>query len=129
MTSCRVRSCTVKHRVWLLVLVGMLVAARLASAASDVSLPGLAVHGGEEKFVEATGYQTDAEKEGNSAGIEIKNGDMVASTGKGCTWRDPSFAQRGDHPVVQVSWNDAQTFCAWLSKKSGKTVGLPTEAQ
>ena len=31
--------------------------------------------------------------------------------------------------MVQVTWNDAQVFCAWLSKKSGQTVGLPTEAQ
>ncbi len=28
-----------------------------------------------------------------------------------------------------MSWNDAKAFCAWLSKKSGKTVVLPTEAQ
>ncbi len=31
--------------------------------------------------------------------------------------------------MVQVSWNDAKAFCDWLSKKSGKTVALPTEAQ
>ncbi|MGD0139450.1 MAG: SUMF1/EgtB/PvdO family nonheme iron enzyme [Tepidisphaeraceae bacterium] len=31
--------------------------------------------------------------------------------------------------MVQVSWNDAEAFCAWLSKRSGKTVLLPTEAQ
>jgi len=41
----------------------------------------------------------------------------------------PSFKQTGDHPVVNVSWEDAQAFCQWLSKKSGKTVVLPTEAQ
>jgi len=28
-----------------------------------------------------------------------------------------------------VSWNDARAFCDWLSKKTGKTVVLPTEAQ
>jgi formylglycine-generating enzyme required for sulfatase activity len=34
-----------------------------------------------------------------------------------------------DHPVVNVSWNDAVAFCAWLSKKEGKTYRLPTEAE
>jgi len=43
--------------------------------------------------------------------------------------KEPNIKQTGDHPVVQVSWDDAQAFCQWLSKKTGKTVGLPTEAQ
>jgi len=32
-------------------------------------------------------------------------------------------------PVVRVSWQQAQEFCAWLSRKTGKTFALPTEAQ
>ena len=32
-------------------------------------------------------------------------------------------------PVCRVSWNSAMAFCDWLSKKAGKTVTLPTEAQ
>ena len=31
--------------------------------------------------------------------------------------------------MVEVTWNDAQAFCAWLSKKEGKTYELPTEAE
>ena len=42
---------------------------------------------------------------------------------------EPNFKQAGDHPVVMVSWDDAQAFCQWLSKKTGKKVVLPTEAQ
>jgi formylglycine-generating enzyme required for sulfatase activity/serine/threonine protein kinase len=34
-----------------------------------------------------------------------------------------------DHPVVHVSWDDAQAFCAWLSKKEGKTFRLPTDRE
>jgi formylglycine-generating enzyme required for sulfatase activity len=32
-------------------------------------------------------------------------------------------------PVVRVSWEQARSFCEWLSKKSGKHVRLPTEAE
>ena len=34
-----------------------------------------------------------------------------------------------DHPVVQVSWQEAQAFCGWLSKKCGQPVRLPSEAE
>lgn len=80
-------------------------------------------------FVKDSGYKTDAEKEGWSVGLEIKDGTLTLKKVDGCSWRNPSFDQKGDHPVVQVSWNDARAFCGWLSKKSGKTVVLPTEAQ
>jgi formylglycine-generating enzyme required for sulfatase activity len=80
-------------------------------------------------FVKDSGYQTDAEKDGWSIAYEIKNGNLDLKQVNGRSWRNPSFDQKGDHPVVQISWNDAQAFCKWLSKKSGKTVGLPTEAQ
>jgi formylglycine-generating enzyme required for sulfatase activity len=90
-------------------------------------------------FVKDSGYKTDAEKAGWSWSIELRDGRLLTGKGKnaglaprkveGASWRDPGFDQKGDHPVVQVSWNDAKAFCEWLSKKSGKTVALPTEAQ
>jgi formylglycine-generating enzyme required for sulfatase activity/predicted Ser/Thr protein kinase len=33
------------------------------------------------------------------------------------------------HPVVGIIWEDAQKFCAWLSKKEGKTYRLPTDRE
>lgn len=44
-------------------------------------------------------------------------------------WRNPSFTQSDDHPVVEVSWNDATAFLNWLSKKEGTQYRLPTEAE
>lgn len=34
-----------------------------------------------------------------------------------------------DLPVVRVNWQKAVAFCEWLSKKTGRTVRLPTEAE
>ncbi len=43
------------------------------------------------------------------------------------TWGHPS--QTNEHPVVNVSWNDAVAFCEWLSRKEGKRYRLPREAE
>ncbi len=96
------------------------------------------------KFVEATGYVTDAEKAGNpgaegapmlgftppraiGAVKTLEELDIVASTEY--TWKNPGFEQTDEHPVVGVSWRDAVAFCRWLSEKEGKTYRLPTEAE
>ena len=36
---------------------------------------------------------------------------------------------RGKRPVINVSWNGATAYCEWLSKKTGQTYRLPTEAE
>ena len=45
------------------------------------------------------------------------------------TWRQPELKQSDEYPVVQVNWNDAVAFCEWLSRKSGASCRLPTEAE
>ena len=45
------------------------------------------------------------------------------------SWKQPGFEQGDTHPVVNVSWNDAKAFCAWLSRKEGKKYRLPTDAE
>jgi toxoflavin biosynthesis protein ToxD len=34
-----------------------------------------------------------------------------------------------DHPVVDVSWHEAQAFCDWLREQTGRRYRLPTEAE
>lgn len=36
---------------------------------------------------------------------------------------------RGNRPVINISWNDAKEFVAWLSQKTGQTYRLPSEAE
>jgi formylglycine-generating enzyme required for sulfatase activity len=43
--------------------------------------------------------------------------------------RNPSRFKGASNPVEQASWNDAAAFCKLLSKKKGRPVALPTEAQ
>jgi formylglycine-generating enzyme required for sulfatase activity len=44
-------------------------------------------------------------------------------------WRRPGFSQTALHPVVCVSWRDAAAFAAWLSRQTGHTYRLPSEAE
>lgn len=92
------------------------------------------------RFVEHTGYVTDAEVLGWSfvfAGL-LPPGTVCLERGvnltpwwqgvPGASWRRPvgpasSYDDVLDHPVVHVSWNDAYAYAQWAGK------ALPTEAQ
>ena len=78
-------------------------------------------------FVEATGYRTDAEKNTNE-GCYLWDGkqDKLMS---GMSWRDPGYPQQDDHPVACVSLYDAMAYVAWLSRETGQSYRLPTEAE
>jgi len=80
------------------------------------------------EFVEAQGYQTEAERDGQGAcgwDESVRKFTRNASY----SWRNAGFPQDERHPVVNVSWNDAVAFCEWLSRKHNRTYRLPTEAE
>jgi formylglycine-generating enzyme required for sulfatase activity len=52
-----------------------------------------------------------------------------ARSPNGFSFHEPGFAQGDDHPVVCASWNDAQAYAAWISKKTGKRYRLLSEAE
>ncbi|MBL68693.1 MAG: hypothetical protein CMO74_09655 [Verrucomicrobiales bacterium] len=66
----------------------------------------------------------------------------TAKAGVDGSWKKPTalgidFAQKETHPVVNVSWEDANAFCAWLTRKeraagkikAGQQYRLPTDAE
>jgi formylglycine-generating enzyme required for sulfatase activity/tRNA A-37 threonylcarbamoyl transferase component Bud32 len=78
-------------------------------------------------FVQATGHRTEAEE---GRGAYLWNfATRVDEHDPNATWEAPGWPQSNEHPVVCVSWNDAQAFCGWLSTKEGREYRLPTEAE
>ncbi len=82
-------------------------------------------------FVEATGYVTDAEKNGGALGCFPAEKDYTDRFHKdpAITWRSPGFEQTERHPAVAVSWNDANAYCHWLTESIRQPCRLPTEAE
>lgn len=78
-----------------------------------------------KKFVEATGYKTEAEKEGGCY-YWI---DRIWEKDPAKNWRNPGFPQDKNQPVVCISWNDAMAYAKWLTKQTGRQYRLPTEAE
>ncbi|MCC7504526.1 MAG: SUMF1/EgtB/PvdO family nonheme iron enzyme [Saprospiraceae bacterium] len=81
-------------------------------------------------FTDATGYKTDAEKEGWSYRWNGKEWEKM----NGVNWRHDAQGNlrpqsEYDHPVIHVSWNDATAYCQWMAKKTSLPYRLPTEAE
>jgi formylglycine-generating enzyme required for sulfatase activity len=81
------------------------------------------------RFVDASGQLSEAERDGTGGwGYNRAKNDFEGRK-REYSWRNPGFKQADDHPVVNVTWNDAVAFCQWLSKKEGHQYRLPTEAE
>lgn len=81
------------------------------------------------RFVAATGYRTEAERDVGEQGCLVWSGSKWERTA-GRHWRSPGFEQGKDHPVVCVSWNDAQAYLRWLNEDvPGRGYRLLSEAE
>ena len=72
-------------------------------------------------FVASTGHKTEA-------GCYVHDGgewklDAMRN------WRSPGFGQTDRHPVVCVSWTDANVYADWLSRLTGRSYQLLSEAE
>lgn len=80
-------------------------------------------------FVQSSGYVPDSDRLGGASVYDETNGRMQMRAG--VDWQDDYAGQRAkaDDPVVNVSWNDANAYAQWLSKRTGQHYRLPTEAE
>jgi formylglycine-generating enzyme required for sulfatase activity len=57
---------------------------------------------------------------------EFAKENSFSQGGWGCVWREPEVPQNDNHPVVCVSFRDAQSYAEWLARKTHSDYRLPT---
>ena len=92
------------------------------SITREFALGQFAVTRGEfATFIRDTGYEPPS-------GCNVITGGFFDINWKR-SWQNPGFEQSNRHPVVCVSYEGTQRYVQWLSRKTGKSYRLPTEAE
>lgn len=89
------------------------------------------------RFLHESGYVPESEADGSGGygynpaydPARTPRGDAFEGRDPKYSWRNPGFAQEDDHPVVNVTWNDAVALARWLTETEGVPYRLPTEAE
>lgn len=89
------------------------------------------------QFIEASGYIPESVADGTGGYgynasynlAESDSRDAFEGRDQKYSWRNPGFIQGDNHPIVNVTWNDAVALAKWLSEKEGVKYRLPTEAE
>lgn len=90
-----------------------------------------------QRFLQASGARPESEADGTGGygyradydPATTVRGDAFEGRDPKYSWRNPGFAQGDDHPVVNVTYNDALALARWLSEKEHQRYRLPTEAE
>lgn len=80
-------------------------------------------------FVNDSHYRTDAEKDADKGCRAWSVDDNKWDWRAGSSWQSPGFEQTDQHPVVCISYNDAQAFVTWISKRLNLAFRLPSESE
>jgi formylglycine-generating enzyme required for sulfatase activity len=78
------------------------------------------------RFVDTIGYKTTVEEDGLGGRVDV-NGTIERKPE--WTWKHRDVTESDDHPVVQISLDDAKAFCRWLSSVDGREYYVPNEAE
>jgi sulfatase modifying factor 1 len=89
------------------------------------------------RFIEASGYVPESIADGTGGygynpaydPATSPRGDAFEGRDPRYSWRNPGFPQGDDHPVLNVTWNDAIALSDWLTRQEGRRYRLPTEAE
>ena len=90
-----------------------------------------------QRFLALSSHQPESEADGTGGyGYNAQydpatttRGDAFEGRDTRYSWRNSGFEQGSDHPVVNVTWNDAQALAQWLTRTEGHIYRLPTEAE
>ncbi len=90
-----------------------------------------------QRFIRASGYVPESIRDGTGGygfnpdydPARTRRHDAFEGRDPRYSWLNPGFAQTGEHPVVNVTWNDAAAMARWLSARENARCRLPTEAE
>jgi formylglycine-generating enzyme required for sulfatase activity len=88
-------------------------------------------------FVEQSGYVPESIADGTGGygynaqydASKTRRQDAFEGRDTRYSWLNPGFPQSERHPVVNVTWGDAQALAKWLTQREGRTYRLPSEAE